>query len=232
MIDHEPAKNPGVDLLPDEALGHPNPAHRLGDGGGDPAEAFLRDARGIAVPLAEIHVEHPQHRHERQHHQEQHPVGRQHERRRDDHLAEPDHADEQHVLHHHPHRGNVRREPADDPAELGAVVKRHRQPLEMREDLVAHVMHRRFAQLEGQALTEVERELGERCQRRKSQRAPERAANVAAGDRSVDHRPDRPRQRRDLDAAHDHAHKQPVPLPPIRPQVGQQAPDQLEIQWP
>jgi hypothetical protein len=65
---------------------------------------------------------------------------------------------ERHVLHPGADAVNVRRQPADDAAELGPVEKRHRHGHELAEQIRPHVVHHRLAQFEREPLAEMERQ--------------------------------------------------------------------------
>jgi hypothetical protein len=93
--------------------------------------------------------------------------------RGEDHLAELDRAHEPDVLDADPHRLDVARHPAQDPAELHPVEEAHRLALRLLEDLGAQPVDDGLADLEGVALAEVEHRVRHDRQERRSRGAEE-----------------------------------------------------------
>lgn len=180
------AKRSALTFLAHESLRHANTGDGFRERRRDAAPAFLHLAIASAQFLAEMTVQRPQHGRHGQHHQEQYPIVPQHQHRTDEHLAQLNGAHEQRVLHPNPHRLGIGREPADDPSQLGAIVKTHRHPQQMLEDVVADVVDDRLAQLEGKPLTEMETELGNGRKRQEPERRPDDALRVVAPDGPID----------------------------------------------
>ena len=166
----------------------------------------------------------------RQYDEEQNPVVPDHQQRRDEHLPGLHGGDEKHVLPADPHRFRVRRIAADDAPDFRPIVKAHRHPYQMLEDVAPQILDDRLAQFQRQPLAEVEAELRHGGEHEKPDRSPHHATRVMARNRPVDDRAHRPRQHRQLDRPNDDQREQPVAFARVRLRIAEHAPDQRQFQ--
>jgi hypothetical protein len=173
-------------------------------------------AMDLAEPFAKHEIDAPQNRRQHAHDRKQRQIVKRHQGGGSEDLPAADDAHEEYVLDAGPHRFDVGRRPADDPAELGPVEEAHSQLLQVAEDGVPQVLHDRLAQFQRQPLPIVQRELGEERQPQVAEHAQRQPRLLTAGDRAVDDPADRPGQQRQLHRPQQHEHEQLVALLPVR----------------
>ena len=117
----------------------------------------------------------PQRGRQPQHDQKQERVVPQHESGGDGHLPDLHQAHEQHFLHADAHVFDVGRHAADDPADLRAVEKAHRHPLQMLKEGDPQVADDRLRPVPAQALPKVHHPLRRERQHREADRSPHHA---------------------------------------------------------
>jgi len=103
----------------------------------------------------------------------------------------------------------------------------------MREEFPTEVVNDGFADLEGQPLAVVEAELGDPREKEEPDGA-ERDCFPAGpmGDGTIDDRPGRPGDERQLDRPEDDKQEQRVPQAGVRTHIRKQTSDQPEVEWP
>ncbi len=181
VIGRQLAKQPGVFILPDEALRHADAQHRFGKRRRHAAERVAHRPQRTAQFAMEEMVDRPERGSQAQHHQKQERVVIQHEDGGDRHLADLHQAHEEHFLHADADVLDIGRHAADDPADLRAVEKAHRHPLQMLKEGDPQVANHRFAQLERITLPVMHHPLrGEREQRKRRSRPTPRRRDRGA----------------------------------------------------
>jgi len=141
-------------------------------------------------------------------------------------LSDRDEGDEEHVLHAHADVLGVAGEAADEAADGLAVEVTHRQSEPVSEHGGAQVVDDGLADLERPLDAIAEGELGEEGEGGEGTDAPGELAQVAAGDGSVDDRPDRPCEEGQLDPPQRHGDEEPDHGAPVGSGETQEPPDQ------
>ena len=142
---------------------------------------------GVAQLCAKAAVDRPEDRQHGGDDREQKAVVAEHDHCRHEHLAQCNHGDEQNVLHEYADGLGVGSHAADDAAKPRIAEEIHLHRLQMTENVVAKVMEHPFAQLQGQTLAEMKREMREGGQPEKPETAPEQASAGMMGNGTVDH---------------------------------------------
>jgi hypothetical protein len=117
-----------------------------------------------------------------------------------------------------------------NPTEFRAVIKPHRHPHQVLENVASDVLHHRLAEFERQPLPEMQRELHQECHPEKRARPPHQLARVGARLHHAHRRAQQPTGGVDLHRTDRHQRNQPVPPRPVRPGVGEKPPEQRKIQ--
>jgi hypothetical protein len=213
-----------------EALDLADTGHVLGQRGGHAREALLLIAVRLAEPAAQPPHQHPDAGHHDRHDQEQPPVVDDHQRRRDQGVAQGHHRHEGDVLDADADHLHVRGDAGDQATDGRAREVTHRHAQQVRVDVVAQIVDDRLAQPQREAIAVDEAELRERGQRQEAGDARQRAGHVAPRDRPGEDLRHRPGDERQLDRAQHHQTGQRVAQARVGARAAVEAADDAPVQ--